>query len=169
MDKKPQIKKNTIKRLFSYIFKNHKKKFVLVIICIILSSAANVSSSLFLQTLIDGYITPLLKDANPVFLGLLKMLIIMAGIYLIGILGTYIYNRTMAVIAQNVLKDVRDEMFCKMQTFPIKYFDTHTHGDIMSYYTNDVDTLEQMISQSLPQLITSIVTIIAVFCRYVIY
>jgi len=163
MDKKPKIKKDTIKRLLGYIFKNHKKQFALVIICIILSSSANVASSLFLQTLIDGYITPLLNDVNPVFTGLLKMLGIMAGIYLIGILGTYIYNRTMAVIAQSVLKDIRDEMFCKMQTFPIKYFDTHTHGDIMSHYTNDVDTLEQMISQSLPQLIISIVTIIAVF------
>ena len=125
---------------------------------------ASVSGALFLQKLIDNYITPLLSVENPVFTPLLKAICTLISIYLVGIVSTYIYNRTMTVIAQGTEKNIRDEMFSKMQTFPIKYFDTNTHGDIMSHYTNDADTLNEMISRSMPQLISSTVSIIAVFC-----
>ena len=162
--KQVKNKKKTVKRLVGYITKGYKKQLVLVIICIILSSIAGVAGSLFLKTLIDDYITPLLSMENPVFTGLLKAIGIMILIYLVGIVSTYLYNRTMVMVSQGVLKTIRDEMFDKMQSFPIKYFDTNTHGDIMSHYTNDTDTLMQMISQSLPNLMASTVTIVAVFC-----
>ncbi len=158
-----KIKKGTFKRLLSYITKNYKKQFIAVFVCIILSSTASVLGSLFLQVLIDDYITPLLSQASPVFTGLLKSICIMAFIYVIGIISAYLYNRIMAIISQGVLRDIRDEMFFKMEKLPIKYFDTHSHGDIMSYYTNDADTLRQMISQSLPQIINSSFTVIAIF------
>ncbi|MDE6148820.1 MAG: ABC transporter ATP-binding protein/permease [Ruminococcus sp.] len=152
----------TLKRLMSYIFK-YKARFALVLICIIISAFAAVASSLFLQVLIDDYIDPLRKLANPVFTGLLKAIVIMGFIYIIGVAANLVFNRIMVTIAQGVLKDIRDEMFEHMQTLPIKYFDTHTHGDIMSCYTNDTDTLRQMITQSLPQLCSTIITIITVF------
>ncbi len=162
--KKPEMGKinfKTIKRLLSYMG-NFKLHLILVFVCIIISTVANVSSSLFLQTLIDDYISPLLLEANPVFTGLLKAIAAMACLYLTGIISALIYNRTMAVIAQGTLKNVRDKMFSHMQTLPIKYFDTHTHGDIMSHYTNDTDTLRQMISQSIPQLLSSVISIVSV-------
>ena len=162
--KQVKNKKKTVKRLLGYITRGYKKQLVLVIICIILSSIAGVAGSLFLKTLIDDYITPLLSIQNPAFTGLLKAIGIMILIYLVGIVSTYLYNRTMVMVSQGVLKTIRDEMFDKMQSFPIKYFDTNTHGDIMSHYTNDTDTLMQMISQSLPHLMSSTVTIVAVFC-----
>ncbi|MGN1301017.1 MAG: ABC transporter ATP-binding protein, partial [Clostridia bacterium] len=161
---KQKIRKGTIKRLLGYIKRNYKKEFTIVFICIVINSIASVASSLFLQTLIDDYITPLLGIENPIFTGLLKMLGIMAIIYLLGTITGYLYNRLMAVVAQGVLRDIRNEMFAKMEQLPIKYFDTHTHGEIMSYYTNDTDTLRQMLSQSLPQLISSAFSIIAIFC-----
>ena len=161
---RPQIKKGTIKRLLKYVTTKYKKPFIAVFICIILSSIANVFGSLFLQTLIDDYITPLLSMENPVYTGLLKAIGFMAIIYVIGIASTYLYNRIMAVISQGVLKDIRDEMFSKMEKLPIRYFDTHAHGDIMSHYTNDTDTLRQMLSQSLPQVIMSTMTVIVIFC-----
>ena len=161
-------KKQTAKRLLKYITKSYKKHLTVVFICIILSSIAGVAGSMFLGTLIDNYITPLLLETNPVFTGLLKAILIMALVYLTGVLSTLIYTRIMARISQGVLKEIRDEMFNKMQTFPIKYFDTHTHGEIMSYYTNDVDTLSQMISQSLPQFIASSTTVIAVLIAMII-
>lgn len=161
-------KKKTAKRLLKYITKSYKKHLILVLICIILSSVASVAGSMFLGTLIDEYISPLLLEPNPVFTGLLKAIIMMGAIYLVGVISTFIYTRIMARISQGVLKEIRDEMFNKMQTFPIKYFDTHTHGEIMSYYTNDVDTLSQMIGQSLPQFIASITSVIAVFIAMII-
>ena len=165
--KKNEIKKGTLKRLLSYVLKNYKKQFIFVFICIIISSIASVAGSLFLQTLIDDYITPLLKDTNPVFTELLKILTVMATIYIIGILASYLYSRLMAVISQGVLRDIRNEMFTKMERLPIRYFDTNTHGDIMSHYTNDTDTLRQVLSQSLPQVITSVFSIIAIFCSMI--
>lgn len=161
---KPTIKKGTIKRLLSYITKNYKKQFAIVFICIIISSVASVAGSLFLQILIDDYISPLLEMENPVFTGLLKAIGTMAIIYVLGIVTSYLYNRIMVSISQGVLKKIRDEMFEEMEKLPIKYFDTHTHGDIMSHYTNDTDTLRQMISQSLPQMISSTISIIAILC-----
>ena len=126
-----------------------------------------MASSLYLKTLIDDYITPLLVEASPVFSALLRSLIVMGCIYLCGVTATLLYNRLMVAIAQGILKNIRDEMFAHMQTLPIRYFDTHTHGDIMSHYTNDTDTLRQMISQSIPQIFSSVITILAVFCAMV--
>ena len=130
----------TIKRILSYM-KKYKFRFIFVLICILLSAVANVAGSMFIGTLIDDYITPLLGSTNPVFTGLLKAICVMGIVYVVGILATLFYNRTMVSIAQGVLKKIRDDMFTHMQKLPIKYFDTHTHGDIMSYYTNDTDTL----------------------------
>ncbi|ULQ59131.1 ABC transporter ATP-binding protein/permease [Brucepastera parasyntrophica] len=158
-----QFSFKTVKRLLSYL-NRYKAALITVGVCIILSSLASVASSLFLQTLIDDYILPLLGASNPVFTGLIKALAVIGVIYLIGTLATLIYNRVMVTIAQGTLRQIRDEMFEKMQGLPVRYFDTHTHGDIMSRYTNDTDTLRQMIAQSLAQLVTSICTIIAVFC-----
>lgn len=165
MDKASSIQKfkpGTIKRLLSYMG-DYKLQIVIVVICILLSAVASAASSLFIQTLIDDYITPLLGNSNPVFTGLLKMIFVMAVVFLIGVLSSLFYNRLMVVVAQGTLKKIRDKMFDHMQTLPIKYFDTHTHGDVMSHYTNDTDTLRQMISQSLPQLFSSVVSILAVF------
>ena len=153
----------TIKRLLSYIGK-YKFRFILVLICIVLSAVANVAGSMFIRTLIDDYITPLLSQTNPVFTGLLKAILTMGLIYLVGVLATLFYNRIMVTISQGIQKTIRDEMFTHMQKLPIKYFDTHTHGDIMSYYTNDTDTLRQMLSQSVPQMFSSAVTIVSVLC-----
>ena len=160
------LNKKTMKRLFSYIGE-YKLHMILVFVCILLSAGASVVSSLFLQTLIDDYISPLLLEANPVFTGLLKVMGVMACVYVIGIIATLIYNRTMAVISQGTLKKIRDKMFSHMQTLPIKYFDTNTHGDVMSHYTNDTDTLRQMISQSIPQLFSSVITIVTVLCAMI--
>lgn len=157
----------TAKRLISYLAK-YKVRFVFVIICILLSSLTGVASSLFLQSLIDDYIEPLLIEANPVFSGLARALMFMAVIYIAGIVATLLYNRLMIKIAQGILKDIRDEMFDHMQTLPIRFFDTHNHGDVMSCYTNDTDTLRQVIAQSLPQLFASIVTIVSVLAAMLV-
>ncbi len=170
-NEKPPIKKldfNTIKRIFSYMKKDYKPQLILVIICIIVNTAANIASSLFLQTLVDKYITPLIGVENPVYTELIKAVGIMATFYLIGVVTIFIYTRVMVNISQGTLKKIRDEMFSKMQKLPIRYFDTHTHGDIMSHYTNDTDTLEQMIAQSMPQLISSVITVIGVFVAMIV-
>ncbi len=163
--KRPPIqrfKPGTIKRLFSYMAE-YKIRLIFVVICILLSAGASAASSLFLKSLIDSYIIPLLGQTNPVFTELLHAISIMGVLYLIGILSTLFYNRTMVVIEQGTLKKIRDRMFSHMQTLPIHYFDTNTHGDIMSRYTNDADTLRQAISQSLPQMFASLMTVIAAF------
>ncbi|MCI5677917.1 MAG: ABC transporter ATP-binding protein/permease [Acholeplasma sp.] len=160
--KKQKINKNTVKRLFNIIMSKHKIWLLVVFICIIISGIASVSGQLFLQSLIDDYISPLLLEENPVFTNLLKALFGIGFVYLIGVVSTFISNRLLVNISQGVLKDIRNQMFSHMQTLPISYFDNNTHGDIMSHYTNDTDTLMQMISQSLPNLVSSIITIIAV-------
>ena len=158
-----RINKDTAKRLLSYIGA-YKKTLVVVFICIILSALASVASAMFIEILIDDYITPILAMDHPVYTGLIKALCMVSVIYLIGVFSTWFYNYLMVGIAQGTLKTIRDEMFEKMQSLPIRYFDTHTHGDIMSCYTNDTDTLRQMIAQSLSQMISSICTVVAVFC-----
>lgn len=163
MNKEKKLDKSTLKRLFGYILKKYKFQFFIVMILVILSSLTNVASSLFLQSLIDDYITPMLSETNPIFTPLLKALSTMACIYLVGILSTYLYNRMMAKISQGTLKSIRDEMFANMQKLPIRYFDTHTNGDIMSYYTNDTDTLRELISRGIPQIVSLVVTIISTF------
>ena len=161
--KRSKNSKKTLGRLMKYIQKGYGVQFVVVLICILLSAVANVAGSMFLKSLIDDYISPLLLQASPVFTGLLHALMSMAVIYLIGIATTFIYNWLMVGISQGVLKKVRDEMFAHMQKLPIRYFDTHTHGDLMSHFTNDTDTLQQMLSQSVPQMFSSAMTIISVF------
>lgn len=155
---------NTVKRLMTYIKNGYKGAFILVLFCIVLSAVANVAGSLFIGNVIDDYITPLLSQTTPNFSGLLSAIGGMACIYGVGIISTLVYNRLMVVISQGILKDIRNTQFAKMQTLPIRYFDTTAHGDIMSHYTNDTDTLRQMMSQSIPQLFNSAITLIAVFC-----
>ena len=157
-----KIDTKTLKRLLTYM-KPYRGTMIVVTICILLSAVAGAVSSMFLQTLIDSYIVPLLGMDEPVFTGLIRTLIVLAVIYLIGTLSTLFYNRLMVTIAQGTLKTIRDEMFEKMQKLPIRFFDSHTHGDIMSLYTNDTDTLRQLIAQSMGQLISSAFTIVAVF------
>ena len=161
MSSKVSFDTKTLKRLFSYM-RDYKGQLVFVAVCILLSAAASAASSLFLQSLIDDYITPLLGAYNPVFSELLKALVLIGAVYLAGVISTLLYSRVMVTIAQGTLKKIRDEMFEKMQRLPIRAFDTRTHGDIMSLYTNDTDTLRQMIAQSMAQLISSVFTIVAV-------
>lgn len=158
---KMQFDKAALSRLFSYM-KEYKGLLIFVVICILLSAVASAASSVFLQTLIDDYIVPLLGTNAPVFTGLVKALVTIGIVYLIGVLSSFLYSRAMVTIAQGTLKKIRDDMFEKMQRLPIRVFDTRTHGDIMSLYTNDTDTLRQMIAQSMAQLISSLFTIVAV-------
>ena len=150
-------------RLMRYVASTYKLQFFFVLVTIIISAIAGMAGPLFLLYLIDDFITPLIGQANPDFTRLVYMVIFFACIYCIGVVCTYIYNRLMVNIGQGVLKRVRDEMFCHMQTLPIRFFDTHKHGDLMSLYTNDTDTLRQMISQSIPQTLSCLVSVITVF------
>lgn len=164
MSKKKKVsRKHTAGRLMGYVFRGYKLRFFVVTICILVSAIVTVVGSLFIQKLIDDFITPLSQSPNPDFSGLLKAVGIMAIIYVSGVLSTFLYNRMMVSISQGVLKDIRMEMFSKMQSLPIRYFDTHTHGDIMSHYTNDTDALRQMLSQSIPQILSASVSVIFVF------
>ena len=152
-----------LKRILAYVMKQYKIQVIMVLCCILLSVFAQVQGTLFMQTLIDSYILPLLAEKSNDFSGLLHAIIRVACFYGVGILAAFIQNRTMAKITQGTLKNLRDDLFVHMQTLPIKYFDSHAHGDIMSVYTNDIDTLRQLISQSLPQLINTIITVVSVF------
>ena len=163
MNNKPkfEIKKGTFKRLFSYL-KKYRLRLLVVFICILVSALAGALGSLFLQGLIDDNIIPMMEASSNDYSSLINALIIMGSVYVLGIISTYVYNIIMCTVSQGVLRDIRDEMFVKMQYLPIKYFDTHSHGDIMSRYTNDTDTLRQVISQAMPQMVSSLMTIVAV-------
>ncbi|MGN0568448.1 MAG: ABC transporter ATP-binding protein [Acutalibacteraceae bacterium] len=161
MQGQPSFDPKTLGRLLSYM-KDYKASLALVVVCILLSAVASAASAMFIQILIDNYIVPLLGMNEPVFTGLIKALVTIGAVYLIGVVSTLIYNRVMVTIAQGTLKKIRDDMFTKMQRLPVRYFDTHTHGDTMSLYTNDTDTLRQMIAQAMAQLISSVFTIVAV-------
>ena len=150
------------KRLLRYMAK-YKFKYLVVFICILVSSIVQVVGQLFLKTLIDDYITPLIGVENPVFTSLAKFIGLMVLVHLTGLICTFIYNRMMVNVAQGVLKDIRDDMFEHLQTLPISYFDRNTHGDIMSRFTNDTDTLEQMVSQSMTGVVGSVISIVTVF------
>lgn len=158
----PAYDRKTIARLFSYM-KAYRGRLLLVVVCILISAVAGAAGSLFLQALIDEHIAALLVSPDPVFTGLLRALAGMAIIYLAGVAATLLYNRLMVTVAQGTLKAIRDDMFERMQRLPIRAFDTRTHGDIMSLYTNDTDTLRQLIAQSMAQLVASVFTIAAVF------
>ena len=161
--KKAKDAKGTMKRLLGYIARGNQLRLAVVFILLLVSTIASVASSLFLKSLIDDYIAPLIGQAVPDFAPLFGALTVMACIYLAGMLASYLQTRLMIPVAQGTLKTIRDDMFAHMQTLPIKYFDTHTHGNVMSYYTNDTDTLRQMIGQSLPNAVSSLISITAVF------
>lgn len=156
------------KRLFSYVFANYKFHFAVVIICILLSSLMTLRGTWFMQSLIDDYILPLTKAQTPDFGPLAKALGSLAVTYGIGIIAGYIYNRIMVNISQGTMKKLRIEIFTHMESLPIKYFDTHAHGDIMSVYTNDVDTLRHLIGQSIPQIVNSLVTVVSTFVMMIV-
>lgn len=164
-DKK--IDGKTVKRLMKYV-KQYRVSFIIVAVSIILSAVTGVIGSMFLQVVIDDYITPMLTQAVPDFSGLLGAIITMAGIYLIGVIATFVYNRIMIMISESTIMTIRDDMFEHMQTLPIKYFDTHEYGDTMSRFSNDTDTLRQMISQSIPQFMSSVITIVAVLAAMIV-
>ena len=163
---KPTVTKNplkTAKRLLGYVTSTYKVQFVLVLFCILISSIASISVSLSLRYLLDDFIIPLIGHKDPDFSELYMALTVLACIFALGVVATFLYTRTMVVIGQGVLKRVRDEMFEHMQTLPIRYFDQNTNGSIMSLYTNDTDTLRQMINQSIPQVLMSALMIIVTF------
>lgn len=163
---KDQVK--TLKRLFNFVLTRHRNSCIVVLLLIIVSTIANVSGSIFIKSLIDDYITPYINSTDPNFAPLLNAIIKMIVIYAIGVFATYGFNRILINVSQGSLKEIRDSMFEHMEKLPIKYFDTHNHGDIMSIYTNDADTLRQMISQSVPQVIVSGMTILSVFVSMLI-
>ena len=163
---KPRVNKGTLKtakRLLGYVTGTYKVQFIVVLICILISSIASISVSLSLRFLLDDYIIPLIGKQNPDYSELYMALTVLGTIFLCGVIATFIYSRLMVTIGQGVLKRVRDEMFAHMQTLPIRYFDQNTNGSIMSLYTNDTDTLRQMISQSIPQVLMSLLTIVVTF------
>ena len=175
MNKTPRGVKSQVKnpgrlfiRLMKYVLTKYKFHCMAVVILIFLGVIANVQGTMFMKNLIDDYIAPFLLTDTPDFSPLAHAIMRVAGFYAIGIVSTYVYNRIMVNVTQGVLRDMRDDLFSHMQKLPIKYFDTHAHGDIMSVYTNDIDTLRQMISQSIPQVINSGFTIVSVFVSMVI-
>ena len=152
-----------LKRIMGEVFKHYQPPCIIVLFCIVASAMANVQASLFLQTLVDDYIVPMTQQANPDFAPLLGALLKVGCIYLVGIIAAWCNSRIMVNVTQGTLRNLRVQLFTHMESLPIKYFDQHPHGDIMSVYTNDVDTLRQMLSQSIPQLISSAITIVSVF------
>ncbi|MCD8356556.1 MAG: ABC transporter ATP-binding protein/permease [Clostridia bacterium] len=157
-----------LKRLLGYMLRDYKFSFFVVILCIIGSSLATLRGTLFMKNLIDDYIVPMTKSNAPDFAPLAKALVVLAVIYAAGIVCAYAYNRIMVNITQGVMRNLRNDLFTHMESLPIKYFDTTAHGDIMSVYTNDVDTLRQLMSQSMPQLVNSAVTIVTTFISMVV-
>lgn len=167
---KSQVKNpgKLLRRVIGYVFRDYGIQFVAVVILIIVGVLCNVQGTLFMKNLIDDYITPFLLTDTPDFSPLAHAIMRVAGFYALGIVSTYAYNRIMINVTQGTLRNMRNDLFTHMQKLPIKYFDTHAHGDIMSIYTNDIDTLRQMISQSIPQLINSSFTIVSVFISMLI-
>jgi len=152
-----------LKRIMAEVFQHYLPHCILVLICIVVSALANVQASLFLQTLIDDYIIPMTQQQDPSFAPLAGALMQVGCIYVVGILAAWLNARIMVNVTQGTLRNLRIQLFTHMESLPIRYFDTHPHGDIMSVYTNDVDTLRQMLSQSIPQLVSSAITIVSVF------
>ena len=165
---KPKFNKKTAKRLLKYVTETYKIQFVVVFVCILLSAIATTAVSLSLRYLLDDFILPLIGQKEPNFAGLYQALAVLGCIFLVGVIATFIYTRMMVFIGQGVLKRVRDDMFEHMQTLPIRYFDQNTNGSVMSLYTNDTDTLRQMISQAIPQALMSLFTIIVTFISMLI-
>lgn len=175
MGKAPRGVKSNVKnpgkllaRTIGYVLKNYKIHISVVVICIFIGVLANVQGTMFMQTLIDKYILPMLGSSNPDFGPLASALLRVGGFYAIGIVSTYTYNRIMVHVTQGTLNRMRNDLFSHMESLPIRYFDTHPHGDIMSVYTNDIDTLRQMVSQSMPQMLSSVITIVSVLISMII-
>lgn len=162
---RPKVKNpgKLLKRIMAEVFQHYLPHCILVLICIVVSALANVQASLFLQTLIDDYIIPMTRQQDPSFAPLAGALVRVGCIYVVGILAAWLNARIMVNVTQGTLRNLRIQLFTHMESLPIRYFDTHPHGDIMSVYTNDVDTLRQMLSQSIPQLVSSAITIVSVF------
>ncbi|MCQ2451947.1 MAG: ABC transporter ATP-binding protein/permease [Oscillospiraceae bacterium] len=159
---KPKSKNagKTLKRILGYLMQ-YKLRLLGMVVCIIASAYAAAKSSLFLKTLIDDYITPMLVEKTPdLMAGLIRAILLLGVVFLVGVVCTFLYNRIMIPVGQGILKKVRDEMFAKMETLPIRYFDVNSHGDIMSHYTNDTDTLRQLITMTVPQLVNSVVSVV---------
>ena len=165
---KGQNPSKTLKRLMGVILKNYTPHCIVVLLCIFGSAFVSVKGTLFMQTLIDDYILPLMSQSNPDFRPLGMAIMKLALFFIAGALMTYTYNRIMVNVSQGTMKKIRIDVFTHMESLPIKYFDTHAHGDIMSIYTNDIDTLRQMISQSIPQLVSSAATIVSVLISMII-
>ncbi len=167
---KPKIKNpgKLFARLMRYILANYKFHVIFVVIGILVGVLANVQGTLFMQTLIDVYILPMVGEERPDFAPLAAAIFKVGAIYAVGALSTWAYNRVMVKVTQGTLRNLRDDMFTHMESLPIKYFDTHSHGDIMSVYTNDIDTLRQMISQSMPQLLSSALSVVSIFVSMLI-
>ncbi len=167
---KPKIENpgKLFKRLMGYVLKNYAPHVIIVVVCIFVGVLANIQGTLFTQTLIDEYIMPLLGTPDPDFSGLAQAILRVACFYAVGVLASYLYNRIMINVSQGTMRNIRNDMFNKMEALPIKYFDTHPHGDIMSRYTNDIDKLRQMISQSMPQFLNSAITIVSVLVSMII-
>lgn len=167
---KPKIKNpgKLFARLMGFIFKKYLPACIIVVICIFVSVLANVQGTMFTKNLIDDYIVPLLKTGNPDYGPLLAAMGRVAVFYGIGVISTFAYSKIMIYVSQGTIKNLRVELFSHMQDLPIRYFDSHAHGDIMSIYTNDIDTLRQLISQSLPQILNSVITVVSVFVSMVI-
>ena len=157
-----------LKRLMAYILKKYKWQCLLVALCILVSTAANIGGTLFMRNLIDDYILPFVNRAQPDLTPLLRALLMMAAVYYVGVFCTWAYNFIMIYVSQGMLKTVRDDLFCHMERLPVRYFDTKSHGDIMSIYTNDTDTLRQVISQSMPQMLSAVITIVGVFASMLV-
>ncbi len=157
-----------LKRLIAYILKKYKWQCLLVALCILVSTAANIGGTLFMRNLIDDYILPFVNRAQPDLTPLLRALLMMAAVYYVGVFCTWAYNFMMIYVSQGMLKTVRDDLFCHMERLPVRYFDTKSHGDIMSIYTNDTDTLRQVISQSMPQMLSAVITIVGVFASMLV-
>lgn len=156
------------KRIIGFVAKNYLLQCIVVLVCIVLTVFSTIQGTMFMKTLIDQYIMPLMQQSVPDYTDLLHAIIRVACFYAVGVIAAYVNTRTMVYVTQGTMRNLRDELFVHMESLPIKYFDTHAHGDIMSIYTNDVDTLRQMISQSIPQLINSSITIIGVLASMII-
>ena len=167
-EKKVENPGRIFKRLMKYVMKSYGLHLVIVAVLILVSVLANVQGTMFIQSLIDDYIQPMLTAESADYQPLAMAILRVAGFYAIGVAAAYIYNRLMINVTQGVLRNLRNDLFSHMETLPIKYFDTHSHGDIMSIYTNDTDTIRQMVSQSMPQVFNSAITVVSVFISMVI-
>ena len=165
---RPKNTGKTMRRTMAFILKHYKWHCLAVVICIVLTVLAQLNGTLFLQKLYDSYLSPMLESGSTDFTPLLHKLIQVGAVYAIGVLCSWGYTRLMVNVSQGTMRNFREKLFGHMESLPISYFDTHSHGDIMSVYTNDIDTLRQFISQSLPQLFSSIISIVSVFVSMIV-